>query len=117
MKEKYPVICPNRAPVGYWRRYLNWSLVGTEVARVTPSAETMSPRLAVYSFTTGSPVERVGVQGRGVDDLQPVELDEQGDEQHDDARGRRAGSAGSCRHPDDGAGRRRCSRWRCLGVM
>ena len=50
------MICANSAPVGYLRRYLNWSLVGTDVARVIPSAETMSPRLAVYSLTTARPL-------------------------------------------------------------
>ena len=56
MKEKNPVICSNSERVGYTRRYLSWSLVGTDVARVVPSADTMSPRLAEYSLTTALPL-------------------------------------------------------------
>ncbi len=78
------MIWPNRAPVGYLRRYLNSSLVGTEVARVSPVGGHDVAPLGGVLLHHGPSVERVGLQGGGVDDLQPVELDEQGHEQHHD---------------------------------
>ena len=77
MNEKYPVTWPNSAPSGYTRWYLYWSLLGTDWARVTPSAEMMAPR-----GCSNSVIMRVCCEGcrRGAlasEDLEVIELDEQ----------------------------------------